>query len=130
MSRALLNIRETFRWKTMTGDVLRLDQMETSHIFNSMKMCFNHLASVAGGKPVWFVKQYREYCEAAEDDPKQLAWLVLFFIQELEYRNDLPAKFREPYGAILEQIRPRLIEEERLKLPAPAAGYDWSHVIV
>lgn len=94
----------------MEGEILSLDEMSTKHIFNSMKMAFNHLADTHGGTPVWFTVQYREYREAAKDNPVQLARLVVFFIQEIQRRGDLPERYSEPFRLILEQITPPKLE--------------------
>lgn len=108
-----------FRWRTSEGDVLTLSEMETSHIFNSMKMCFNHLAQVWGGRPVWFVQEYPDYFDHAVAAPSALAGVVVLFLAEIGRRGDLPEKYIEPYRAIVEQITPRLDPGQRLLLPAP-----------
>lgn len=114
-------IEKPFLWKTMDGEILTLAEMKTGHVFNSMKMCFNHLAAAWDARPVWHQHQYRDYASAARQEPGQLAWLVVMFIQEIEKRGDLPEKYREPYNEIVDQIRPKLPEAERLKLPAAEA---------
>lgn len=109
-----------FRWRTMEGEVLALDEMETSHVFNAMKMIFNHLAEAWGGRPVWFTKAYGDYQDRAETDPAKLAGLVVFFIQEIERRGNLPDKYVEPYRSIVDQILPKLEPAVRLMLPSPS----------
>jgi hypothetical protein len=113
-------IESGFLWRTMEGELLALDQMETSHVFNSMKMIFNHLAKVWGGRPVWFTKEYSDYHERSETDPARLAGLVVFFCNEITRRGDLPEKYREPFRAIVDQIVPLLELEDRPKLLTPA----------
>lgn len=109
-----------FLWRTMEGEVLTLDEMKTAHIFNSMKMIFNHLAKEWGGKPVWFTKQYGDYEVRAAADPATLAGVVVRFLQEIEKRGDLPARYVEPYRAIVDQLRPKLEPAQRLLLPSPS----------
>jgi hypothetical protein len=109
----------TFRWRTMEGETLTLPQMETKHIFNSMKMCFNHLAEVWGGKPVWFVQEYPDYFDQAKAAPAHLAGVIVMFLAEIERRGDLPEKYLEPYRAIVDQIRPKLEPGKRNLLPMP-----------
>lgn len=93
-----------FRWRTMEGDIFTLPQMKTSHIFNSMKMCFNHLADTYGGRPVWFNHVYSDYRAYAESSPGGLAWLVVFFMREIERRGDLPKHMESPYSEIRNQV--------------------------
>lgn len=102
MSAALM--KRPFLWRTMEGEVLTLAEMETKHIFNSMKMVFNHLAEEFGADPVWFVHTYRDYQHRANHDPDALAYQVLTFIAEIEARGDLPEKYRVPYLLITEQV--------------------------
>jgi hypothetical protein len=95
-----------FQWKTMDGQILTLPEMKTSHIFNSMKMLFNHLAEVHGGEPVWFHKEYKDYIRKAmtPGDRDEMGLIVCVFITEIERRGDLPEQYREPYQQILHQI--------------------------
>lgn len=93
-----------FRWRTMEGEVLTLAEMSTKHIFNSCKMVFNHLAEEYDGEPVWFQHRYGDYQRGARGAPERLVALVVFFIQEIERRKDLPEKYVEPYQAMLRQL--------------------------
>lgn len=95
-----------FRWRTMDGQVLTLDQMDTKHLFNSMKMVFNHLAAQHGGRPVWFQQQYGDYHEACREHPQTQAALVVMFLKEIDRRGDLPEKYAQPFAEIKEQIVP------------------------
>jgi len=65
-------------WTTAEGETMLLCDMETTHLFNSMKMCFNHLAVMWGGKPVWFTKQYCDIGAQAVMGPEFLAKSVVF----------------------------------------------------
>ena len=98
-----------FRWRTADGEVLTLREMETKHIFNSMKMCFNHLAAVHGGTPVWFNHPYGDYEDMARDRPELLAAIAVFFHEEIERRGDLPLKYQHPYRMILQQMKGKLL---------------------
>lgn len=102
--RTALN-RDTFRWRTMEGQVLRLSEMKTGHIFNSMKMIFNHLAEAHGGDPIWFNHQYSDYHSDARRNVDSLAAQVCFFIAEIQLRGDLPEKYAAPFAAILGQVK-------------------------
>lgn len=97
-------IARPFLWRTMEGEVLTLEEMDTKHVFNSMKMIFNHLAEQFNATPIWFNHQYGDYQRGAVANPSGLAYLVLFFIAEIERRGDLLARYREPYAAICGQV--------------------------
>lgn len=96
----------SFRWQCMDGRILTLDEMETKHIFNSMKMIFNHLAEAHGGEPVWFERHYEVYEEMCERFPQAQAEIIMLFLIEIERRGDLPEFYHEPYRQIKEQIVP------------------------
>lgn len=94
-----------YRWKTQKGEVLTLSQMETSHIFNCMKMMFNHLASTyAGLTPVWFVHRYPGFKKQAEQIPMEIARHVVILVLEIQRRKDLPLRYYDPYKQILVQL--------------------------
>jgi hypothetical protein len=116
-------VEKQFRWRAMDGRVYKLADMETSHVFNSMKMIFNHLAEIYGARPIWFTKRYSTtegYFADIRVDPKPLASTVGMFVREIERRGDLPQRYLQPYREILEQIvkSPRLIEDTN-RLPSP-----------
>lgn len=90
-----------FRWKTMSGDVLTLSEMKTGHIFNSMKMIYNHLASSLDLPTIWFVHEYSDYHLWSKTIPKKIAKTMLLFIYEIEKRGDLPEKYKQPYSIII-----------------------------
>jgi hypothetical protein len=98
--------KEEFRWRTMRGEVLTIPEMDTPHIFNCAKMCFNHLAEQHGGTPVQFTKKYSDYKRKAKKDPKGLATLAMAFCLEVLQRGDLPIEYREPFEQIIRQIFP------------------------
>lgn len=96
----------SFRWKCMDGRIMTLEEMDTKHMFNSMKMIFNHLAEAHGGEPVWFERHYAVYEEMCERFPQAQAEIVMLFLVEIERRGDLPEFYHEPYKLIKEQIVP------------------------
>lgn len=89
----------------MEGEILSLDEMDTKHIFNSMKMIFNHICEVYGIPTVWHQHRYRDYIIKSHIIPKKLARQIHLFISEIERRGDLPSKYHEPYRQILDTIR-------------------------
>lgn len=114
--------RDGFRWRTMEGDILTLAEMETRHIFNCFKMCFNHLAAAWGGKPVWFTKKYKDYAQHGRMAPQYLAALVVFFMEEIDRRGDLAPFYLAPYQAMVNQITPIKLPGGRFLLNAPSGA--------
>lgn len=97
-------------WTCQDGRVMRIGDMETRHLFNSMKMIFNHLASMWGGEPVWFTKQYGDYDRAAVSAPQRLALQVVQFCALIEKRGDLPVRYHKPYAQIRVQMKSKTKE--------------------
>jgi hypothetical protein len=114
--------KTAFLWRTMEGEVLTLEQMETKHLFNSMKMCFNHIAEVYGGRPVWFKHSYSDYFERARLEPVTVAGYVVIFMKEIDRRGDLPAKYHAPYADIVSQIKPMMLRRPPLAAIAAPFG--------
>lgn len=101
---ALRTLSNSFKWRTQDGRVLWLHEMKTSHIFNSMKMLFNHIAEAYGATPIWYQHSYEGFKKSAKNRPKDLARVVAVFCYEIERRGDLDQKYWEPYRLIMEQI--------------------------
>lgn len=92
-------------WTTAQGEQIPITEMKTSHLFNAMKMTFNHLAETHGGQPVWFQHKYCDYTQKSKDDPERLAQMVLLMLAEIGTRTDLPRAYEEPLRLIIVQIR-------------------------
>lgn len=95
---------EDLIWTTAEGQAIRLGDMNTGHLFNSMKMLFNHLASVHGGQPVWFTHVYSDTTVGALTAPKHFAKYVLAMLRIIEKRTDLPAHYAAPLAIIRAQV--------------------------
>lgn len=95
---------DTFIWQTKSGLKLRIGDMETSHIFNTVKMLFNHLAVRHGGDPVNFEFHYGKFSRWSREDPQGTAAIVIFFIEEILRRNDLPKEYHSRFIQITNQI--------------------------
>lgn len=109
---------ENFRWHTQEGEVLTMDEIKTAHMFNCMKMYYNHLADEIGLPTFWYVQKYDDHHERAKKIPKDMARVVLAFIYVIEQRKKLktfevmdpefpdagygrwPNKYDEPYEKI------------------------------
>ena len=111
--------RETFLWVTKKRQVLRLGQMKTSHIFNSMKLLYNHLAKEYGMPTFWFRQQYQDVlftihslinnvCKLSTiqmNTHRFTAEIIVLFIMEIEARGDLPDKYCDVYNKIIAVLR-------------------------
>ena len=106
-------VTETFVWKTRDGRQLKIQDMTTGHIFNAMKMIYNHLVEPIEGKSVWMQHRYTEMLQRASEDFDETLARLLFFIYHLEVRGDLPAHYRSPYQRILRnlEVHPQLREK-------------------
>jgi hypothetical protein len=91
-------------WTTNEGERIPVYKMETSHLFNAMKMMFNHLAAEHGGQPVWFQKRYEGAQAMARAIPGTVAWWVVVMLAELGRRDDIPARYLSPLQEIREQV--------------------------
>jgi len=102
------------KWRTMDGQILTPSEMATSHLFNSVKMIYNHLAEEFDRPTIWFTKKHVQYQAAAQLNPRALAETLRNLIIELERRNDLPPKYHGPYTVIKNELRGPLAQ-----LPEP-----------
>ncbi len=93
-------------WCTADGQELTLAEMETRHVFNVAKLFFNHLAEAHGGVPVWFTRPTSSLAAAAEEIAPKCAAVVVFLLDEVVRRGNLPVRFREPLSMMLAQISP------------------------
>jgi len=100
-----------FRWHTMEGDILSLREMETRHIFNCLKMYYNHFADRHGLPTIWFNKTYMNLLELAQDEPLPLLKTMALFIYEIERRDDLHPTYVKPYFEIMRVIQTMTLKE-------------------
>ena len=98
-------LRGSFLWVTSYGATLKVDEMDTKHVFNCMKMMYNHLAAANNLPTFWFNHVYREYEYLAKHRPKKLIEHLLLFVYIIEERGDLPDRYREPYESIITTLR-------------------------
>jgi hypothetical protein len=93
-------------WTTQDGRTLPITSMATGHLFNAMKMLFNHLAAEHVGEPVWFQRVWSGSVHNAKVAPRQMAARIVLMCDELEKRQDMPEHYKEPYARIRSQIYP------------------------
>ena len=91
-------------WKCHDGRILLLCEMETLHIYNVMKMCFNHLADAHGGTPIQFTRVWGDYKFYALMTPNVLIKRLLRFVSEIEERGNLPEHLQTDFNDIRAQI--------------------------
>ena len=96
--------KQNFKWHTQDGQILSLDEMDTKHIFNSMKMYYNHLARQAGFPEIWFMHEYGDHYLRLHRFADAYAKVIVIFVHEIETRGDLPEKYHEPYYRIIQVI--------------------------
>lgn len=107
------NVGRPLYWTTQDGRTMPITSMTTGHLFNAMKMLFNHLAAEHGGEPVWFTKVWSGSVVNAVTAPRQMAARILLMCEELDRRSDLPLHYKEPYALIRAQVfrEPKRLDE-------------------
>ena len=87
-------------WRTMEGYILHTSQMETSHLFNSVKMIYNHMAQLIGFPTFWFNKEYEKWNKVWIKEPEQTLEYLKIMIEELETRTDWDENQKSTYMKI------------------------------
>lgn len=87
-------------WQTMEGYILHTSQMKTSHLFNSVKMIYNHMAQLIGFPTFWFNKEYEKWNEIWINEPEQTLESLKIMIEELETRTDWDENQKSTYMKI------------------------------
>jgi|LULO01.1.fsa_nt_gb hypothetical protein len=80
--------RKKIGWKTMDGRLTNNIEMSTSHLFNVVKMYYNHLAILTNMPTYGFTKQYQEKYNAWIEKPERTVYVLKHMILELEDRTD------------------------------------------
>lgn len=109
------NNRDTYRelskviiWNTITGSEGKtVKDMATSHIFNCLKMMYNHLAVIAGGPQIMFTKEHPQLYEYWKKDSKSMIKWMKIFIVEIDDRADLRGPRNTAYAFIKEMLKGR-----------------------
>lgn len=100
-------VKADFLWETATKEKLRLEHMSTKHVFNAMKMLYNHVAEVAdlpNLPAIWYHHRYSKFYYKAQKAPRWMLQHIVIFVYEIEVRGDLPGKYRKPYNLIISAI--------------------------
>jgi len=98
-------VNDNFEWQTMDGHILTLEEMDTSHIFQCIRMFYNHLALANKWPSVGQnIKYYGDYKTYAIHRGGELMLLMMFFMQEFENRKDKTAEEKGLYFLIREYL--------------------------
>jgi len=89
-----------FYWVTMEKDIVHSSQMNTSHLFNSTKMIYNHMADLIGFPTFWFSKKYEEHTKKWLSNPQNQLDTLKKLVKELETRTDWDERQKSIYNKI------------------------------
>jgi len=79
--------------------------MSTRHIFNSMKLLYNHIADQYDLEEVWFEHPYTNVFERAESEPREVVRTIVIFLYEIKRRQNLDNRYFDPMVRILNNLR-------------------------
>jgi hypothetical protein len=105
-----------FRWRTSgAGKDITIQDMATSHIFNTMRMMYNHIADELLLFPVTSedTTRYPEFMESMKRRGLNLKGVIktmLFFQWHIETRKDLPFKYRDTFEFMKQQLQEKVPE--------------------
>ena len=80
--------REEIKWRTAEGRLTSSLKMDTSHLFNIVKMYYNHLAHLTNMPTYGFTKIHQDKYDAWKEKPQRTAYILKQMILELEDRTD------------------------------------------
>ena len=84
----------------MNGEVLVITEMKTGHLFNSVKMVYNHMAELIGFPTFWFSNKYESHTKRWMEDPEGQLNTLKQMVEELETRLDWDSEHRASYRKI------------------------------
>tara|TARA_R110000824_G_scaffold109467_1_gene257039 strand:- start:2435 stop:2866 length:432 start_codon:yes stop_codon:yes gene_type:complete len=85
---------------TAEGTILQADEMETSHVFNCIKMWYNHLAVLVGFQEIWFRKKKAHIFHTWQTDPQKGMDILKGYMLEFESRDNIEDRHLEKYCLI------------------------------
>ena len=104
----LLELSKMVIWNAVTGSKGRsIEEMATSHLFNCLKMMYNHLAIIVGVPRIMFSKEHPQLYEYWKKDPKSMIKWMKIFIVEIDDRKDLRGPSNTAYTFIKEMLKGR-----------------------
>jgi hypothetical protein len=87
-----MNLQETIKnyyWITAGGDRLKLTEMTTLHLGNTLKMLWNHVCYRLGGQKVALSNTYQRFTEMSRDEPAKILDLMLILRHVIDRRSDV-----------------------------------------
>ena len=73
-------------WVTADNKEIDIREMKTRHLFNTLKMLYNHLARLSSLPEVWFSKEYNLFYDMWNKKPQKMINMMKLMIEEMESR--------------------------------------------
>ncbi len=105
-----------FEHITMNGVVLKNKDIKTSHLFNCIKMWYNHLAFLVGFPEFAFNKKYSKCFKMWEDKTQDSIDILMSYMVEFEQRQDRSSFENDVYWKIKNLLTGRVHEEIKKKM--------------
>lgn len=106
--KASTELRPPFQWIDKDGGKHFISEMETRHLFFTVRMIWNHTMPMAAR-----LLPYKQYRFSAIYGPKYLADAVKHMIPELSERTDL----QDLWAADIERMKNWFMQQDLLKQP-------------
>ena len=110
-SREIINANKKFTWQTRGGEVLKIHEMQSTHLFYSMRMVYNNAVSSSPSPINWRpltagrIRAGDVAPITAHNPPHPGAKRsILVFMYHIEERKDLPLKCMYEYNNMLAEI--------------------------
>ena len=113
-----------YMWKSKDKGFIHLDNMDTNHIFNCLKMLYNHIANMIGAPRVMFTKEYEDLYKNWLESPDVIIDYMKAFIITIEKRQDLHGPNNLGYHMIKEILSSKSEYHEQIKLLASNKEYN------
>tara|TARA_R100000781_G_scaffold22286_1_gene16577 strand:+ start:1184 stop:1618 length:435 start_codon:yes stop_codon:yes gene_type:complete len=101
---------------TADGTTLKADEMETKHLFNCIKMWYNHLAVIVGFQDIWFGKKKAHIFHTWENEPQKGIDILKRYMYEFEKRDDKEPQALEKYCLMKNFLTGRVHHEIEKKM--------------
>ena len=92
-------------WKTAGGERIHVSEMETSHVYNTMKMLYNHLAYGTGLETFSFNKRYWDRNKISSKRKRKHLRKAAAFSVIIERRGDLPYEYEKTFHEIFKILK-------------------------
>lgn len=93
----LAQFKQSFSWKAKDGRVMKIEEMDTTHLFNTAKLLLNKFNEAQISR--LYVRGPNSYaCDVKNGQT------VFFFVWEIECRDDLQPRYRTAYQQMLNRV--------------------------